>query len=340
MRIISKKFGEFEGKDVVMSTLYGENDNYVSIINWGAVIQNWVVKMPNNEINSVVLGFDDFDYYPKLSPFFGAIVGRVANRIANAKFEINNKTYNLEKNRPPNHLHGGSNGFGRSIWEFACDEKSNSIILKIDSPDGHGGYPGNVKASVKYTLEGEKLIIEMKAKSDSETPINMAQHNYFNLSSNKINEKYNVCDHFLYINSHLYTETDKLLIPTGKILKTTNTDLDFSKPKKINKIFLDDNFVLNSDRVIKDPVANLYNLETLMELQLWTDQPGLQVYNSPKLSLNQSGLNKIRYGNFSGICLEAQKFPDSVNNPNFPSILIDKTKDYYHKTEIKISEKK
>ncbi len=337
MQIISKKFGEFQGKEVIMSTLCGDNDNYVSIINWGAVIQNWVVKMPNNEINSVVLGFDKFKYYPKLSPFFGAIVGRVANRIANAKFQLNNKTYYLDQNKPPNHLHGGSTGFGRSIWDFVCDEKSNSIILNINSPDGHEGYPGNVEASVKYTLDGETLIIEMRAKTDTETPINMAQHNYFNLSSNKNIDNYNVCDHFLYLNSQLYTETDKFLIPTGKILKTTNTDLHFYSPKKINKTFLDDNFVLNSDRAIKDPVAKLYNLETEMELLMWTNQPGLQVYNSPKLSINQPGLNNLQYRSFSGICLEAQKFPDSINNPNFPSIMIDQTKDYYQKTEIQIS---
>ena len=338
MGIINRPFGNYQGKEVVLSTLFGDNDNYISIMNWGAAIQNWVVKSSDGELTSVVLGFKQFDYYPKYSPFFGAIIGRVANRIANGKFSLNGKKYNLDKNKPPNHLHGGKTGFGRSIWDYQIDENSNSIKYLIKSSDGHEGYPGNVEATVKYSLNKDKLTIEMEATSDQETPINMAQHNYFNLCSSKNSlSNYNICEHVLYLNSFYYTETNKFLIPSGKICKINNTNMDFSVPKKIGNLALDDNFVLYSERELNDPVAKLSNDESGIELKLWTDQPGLQVYNSPKLKIKQPGLNNIQYGPFSGICLEAQKFPDSLNQKSFPSILITEEKPYYQKTQISIA---
>ena len=336
MTIISKKkFGQFKGSEVTLATLIGDNTS-ISIMNWGAAIQNWTVNHSTQSQNSVVLGFENFDFYPKFSPYFGSIVGRVINRINKGKFELNGINYQLDVNRSPNHLHGGFSGFGKAIWDFETDEKENSITFSIKSDDGEGGYPGNVNVKAKYKLIGKKLTIEISAIVDRETPLNMGQHNYFNLCSPS-EKNYNICNHLLYLNSNSFTETDQNLIPTGKILSTEGTRKHFYKEKKIGNISLDDNFILNTGKTLDDPAAELINPYNNLSLKLWTDQPGIQVYNASKLDLYQSGLNNNHYRNFSGICLEAQKFPDSVNHAYFPSIISSPEKPYFHKTEIEIS---
>ena len=144
-----KKFGTFQEKDVILVTLLGENGCKISFMNWGASVQNWDVRDNQNRDVSVVLGFDNFEHYPSFSPFFGAIVGRVINRTSKGKFSLDGIDYQLSINRPPNHLHGGSSGFGTSLWDFKIDNIKNSITFSIESKDGHEGYPGNVSTSVK-----------------------------------------------------------------------------------------------------------------------------------------------------------------------------------------------
>ena len=329
---MNKIFGKFNDKEVILTTLKDGNTS-VSIMNWGAAIQNWKVDKSQN---SVVLGFEDFELYPKFSPYFGSIVGRVINRIDKGRFELNNIKYQLDINRPPNHLHGGESGFGKLIWDFETNEGHNSVTYFINSCDGEGGYPGEVNAKVKYILKEKRLTIEMSAKVDKETPINMGQHNYFNLCS-PFEEKYNICNHLLYLDSKSYTQTDKNLIPTGKIVLTQNSEMDFSNNKKIGKIKLDDNYVLEEKNHLVRPAAELFNPVSNLKLKLWTDQPGIQVYNASSLNLAPKGLNGLSYGNFSGICLEDQKFPDSINNLDFPSIISSPEKPYFHKTIIEIS---
>ena len=226
---MNKIFGKFNNKEVILTSLKDGNTS-VSIMNWGAAIQSWKVDKSQN---SVVLGFEDFELYPKFSPYFGSIVGRVINRIDKGRFELNNIKYQLDINRPPNHLHGGESGFGKLIWDFETNEGHNSVTYFINSCDGEGGYPGEVNAKVKYILKEKRLTIEMSAKVDKETPINMGQHNYFNLCS-QFEEKYNICNHLLYLDSKSYTQTDKNLIPTGKIVLTQNSEMDFSNNKKID----------------------------------------------------------------------------------------------------------
>ena len=333
--ISKKKFGQFKGSEVTLATLSGDNTS-ISIMNWGATIQNWTVNHSTQSQNSVVLGFDNFDFYPKFSPYFGSIVGRVINRINKGKFELNGINYQLDINRSPNHLHGGITGFGKTIWNFETDEKENSITFSVKSKDGDGGYPGNVNVRAKYKLAGKKLTIEISGTVDRETPLNMGQHNYFNLCSQS-EENYNICNHLLYLNASSFTETDQNLIPTGKILSTEGTKMHFYKKKKIGNISLDDNFILNTGNTIDNLAAELINPYNDLSLKLWTDQPGIQVYNASNLDLEPKGLNDKYYHNFSGICLEAQKFPDSVNHINFPSIIASPEKPYFHKTEIEIS---
>ena len=329
---MNKIFGKFNDKEVILTSLKDE-DTSVSIMNWGAAIQNWKV---GNTQNPVVLGFENFELYQKFSPYFGSIVGRVINRIDSGRFELNNIEYQLDINRPPNHLHGGESGFGKHIWDFETNEDGNSVTYFIKSSDGEGGYPGEVNAKVKYILKGKRLTIEMSATVDRETPINMAQHNYFNLCS-PFEEKYNICNHFLYLDSKSFTETDKDLIPTGKIVLTQNTEMNFFNKKHIGEIKLDDNYVLEQNNHLIEPAAVLFNPVSNLNLKLWTDQPGIQVYNASSLNLAPKGLNGLSYGNFAGICLEDQKFPDSVNNSDFPSIISSPEKPYIHKTIIEIS---
>ena len=333
--ISKEKFGQFNGSEVILATLSGDNTS-ISFMNWGAAIQNWTVNHSTKSQNSVVLGFEKFDLYPNFSPYFGSIVGRVINRINEGKFELNGINYQLDINRSPNHLHGGVSGFGKSIWDFETDEKENSITFFINSDDGEGGYPGNVNVRAKYKLVGKKLTIEISAIVDRETPLNMGQHNYFNLCSPS-EKNYNICNHLLYLNSNSFTETDQNLIPTGKVLSTKGSEMHFYKMKKIGSISLDDNFILNTGNTLDNLAAELVNPFNELSLRLWTDQPGVQVYNASKLDLEPNGLNNKYYRNFSGICLEAQKFPDSVNHINFPSIIASPEKPYYHKTEIEIS---
>jgi len=335
MSIISNKvFGKFQDKEIILTSLT-DRDTSISIMNWGAAIQNWIVYHSTEKQSSVVLGFKDFDLYPKFSPFFGSIVGRVINRINKGSFELNGIKYQLDINRSPNHLHGGNKGFGKSIWDHETDEKNNSVIYSIKSKDGDSGYPGNVKAYVKYKLKDHKLTIEMTADVDRETPLNMGQHNYFNLCSQS-EKSYNICNHSLYLNSKSYTETDQNLIPTGKIISTTNTKMDFYNKKKIGNIELDDNYILEKRNNLNTPAAELFNPVSNLNLKLWTDQPGIQVYNAYKLNLAEKGLNDLSYGNFAGICLEDQKFPDSVNHDNFPSIISSPEKPYLHQSIIEI----
>ena len=199
-----KRFGQFKGSEVILATLSGDNTS-ISFMNWGAAIQNWTVNHSTKLQNSVVLGFENFDFYPKFSPYFGSIVGRVINRINQGRFELNGINYQLDVNRSPNHLHGGITGFGKSIWDFETDEKENSITFSIKSNDGDGGYPGNVNVKAKYKLAGKKLTIEISATVDRETPLNMGQHNYFNLCSQS-EENYNICNHLLYLNAASFNE--------------------------------------------------------------------------------------------------------------------------------------
>ena len=150
-KITNKIFGKFRNKNVVLTSLT-DQDTSISIMNWGASIQNWKV---NQSQNSVVLGFEDFELYPKFSPYFGSIVGRVINRIDKGRFKLNNIEYQLDINRPPNHLHGGEMGFGKQIWDFETNQEDNSVTYSINSFDGEGGYPGEVNAKVKYILKGK-----------------------------------------------------------------------------------------------------------------------------------------------------------------------------------------
>jgi len=332
---MARVVGTLDGKDVHEVVLTSQAAVSVAILTYGALIRDWRVPVGDG-FRHVVLGFDDFAPYPTHSPYFGAIAGRVANRIGGAKFALNRTTYALPANEGPNHLHGGERGIARQIWRIAREE-SDSVRLELTSPDGEMGYPGTLDISVTYTLSGNRLDIDFTAVTDKPTPVNLIQHNYFNLAGTG-----DVLDHRLTFAAGAYTELGEGQIPTGAILPVEGTGLDFRTPRTLrdadgNGQKIDFNFVLDTARDPQDPVAILEAPDGALTLKLYTDQPGLQVYNGWKLALDVPGLNGAAYPVFAGLCLEDQKFPDAVNHPHFPSTIVVPERPYRHRCGIEIA---
>lgn len=326
--------GSLDGDDVHEVVLTSKTGVSVAILTYGALIRDWRVPV-GNTLRPVVLGFDKFDPYPTHSPYFGAIAGRVANRIGGAKFALNGTTYTLPANEGPNHLHGGPGGTGKKIWRIA-EEKSDSVKLTLTSPHGDMGYPGTLTISVTYSLVGNRLDIDFAAETDTPTPVNIVQHNYFNLAGSG-----DILDHTLTLRGGAYTELGEGQIPTGAILPVTGTDLDFRIPRTLRDAQgqgqkIDFNFVLDAGRDPQEPAAIVEAPDGALTLRLYTDQPGLQVYNAWKLDVKVPGLDGASYAPFAGLCLEDQNFPDAVNHPHFPSPVVTPAKPYRHWCAIEI----
>lgn len=333
-----KPFGTFEGKRVDQYTLTSASGVEVDIINWGAVVRDWRVPVAGGK-RSVVLGFDKFDDYPLHSPYFGAIAGRVANRIGGAKFELNGKTHSVTANEGPNSLHGGPQGLSRLVWDAEVDDATNAVVFSITSPDGHSGYPGNVSIKATYRLDGNRLRLEMGATTDRPTPLSLVQHHYFNLGTGS-----DVLDHTYWFAANAYTEVDaKTLIPTGNIIEAKpGTQWNFRTPRKLRDasgapIEYDGNIVLDTGRDHAQPVGIVTSPNGDLTLKLWTDRPGVQFYNSVMMGdIDGIGLGGKSYGRFAGFCTEDQAFPDAVNHPHFPNIIITPDQPYSHWCEIEI----
>lgn len=331
---MAKVVGSVDGQDVHEVVLTSESGVSIAILTYGALIRDWRVPVGEG-FRHVVLGFDDFDPYPTHSPYFGAIAGRVANRIGGAKFSLNGTTYHLPANEGPNQLHGGERGIARQIWTIA-EEKADGARLELTSPDGEMGYPGKLEISVTYTLSGNRLDIAFTATTDKPTPVNIVQHNYFNLAGQG-----DVLDHRLSIAAGAYTQLGEGQIPTGAILPAHCTDLDFRTPRTLRSPSgdgqeIDINFVLDTARDPADPAAIVEAPDGALTLKLWTDQPGLQVYNGWKLALKVPGLDGAIYPPFAGLCLEDQTFPDAVNHPHFPSPIVTPEQPYRHWCSIEV----
>lgn len=333
--IQTQKFGELDGRDIVEATLRSEHAK-ISILNYGCVVRDWQVQVDHGSI-PVVLGFDHFDQYKEHSPSFGIIAGRVANRTAKGRFQLGGKTFQLPINNGVNHLHGGLLGLGRRIWNLETDENSNTVRLTYHSPDGEEGYPAAVDFSVAFRLQGARLTCEMTGTPDAPTPINLAQHSYYNLNGTG-----DVRDHLIQIAASTYTPVDATQVPTGTITPVERTRFDFTRPTSFNLtdpngVGVDHNLVLDPTRNPTEPSAVVYSKTSNLELKLWTDEPGLQIFNAPKMNIPVAGLKGARYGPFSGVCLEAQHFPDSLNRPEWPSIVCSASAPYYQKLSVEIS---
>lgn len=328
-------FGTFEGRDVEEVTLTSPAGVSIAILTWGALVRDWRVPV-GDQMRPVVLGFDSFDPYPAHSPYFGAIAGRIANRTARGQFTLDGTAYTLPLNEGRNHLHGGPRGIGRQNWTIA-EYDGSSVRLTLDSPDGDMGYPGNLAISVTYRLDGHRLDMEFAATTDRPTPVNIVQHNYFNLAGEG-----DVLDHRLWLAAGAYTQLDEELIPTGAILPVAGTDYDFRAARPIRTadgapVPVDLNFVLDARRNTEDPAAILAAPDAALTLRLYTDQPGVQVYNGIKLSVPVPGIDGRHYGRYCGLCLEDQIFPDAMNHPHFPSPVITPESPYLHRCAIEIA---
>lgn len=325
------KFGSFDGEDVMRAVLE-DGDVSVNILNYGAVTQDWRVPL-NGARRSVVLGFEEFNDYPKYSRSFGIIAGRVANRTKHGRFALDGVTYQLPVNPAGHHLHGGDRGLGKRLWNIEADG-SRAVRLTYRSEDGEEGYPGSVEFKLDVRLDGNAVTYEMKAQPDRRTPINLAQHSYYNLGEG------DVLDHKIRIPASTYTAVDEELIPTGELASVAGTHFDFRQAVTFGEIDperlgIDLNLVLDDARDISAPAVEMSHGNG-SSLTLWTDQPGVQVFNAPQMQVPVPGLNGKDCGPFSGLCLEAQHFPDSLNHDHFPSIIHSPDRPYHQRLVVEI----
>ena len=347
--ITKAPFGKTEdGTPVEIYTLTNKHGMKVKIMTYGALVTEIHVPDRNGKFDDVALGFDNLDAYLKGHPYFGAIIGRVANRIAKGKFVLEGKAYNLATNNGPNSLHGGTKGFDKVVWKASTTPVASGVALNFTyvSKDGEEGYPGKLTASVTYTLTAQnELRIEYQAITDQATPVNLTNHSYFNLAGTK---GVNIHDHLLEIMADHYTPVDDTLIPTGEIRSVQGTPLDFTKPTAIGARIgelkgepggYDHNYVLRKGGAALPLVARVQEPTTGRVLEMFTTEPGLQFYSGNFLDGTLKGKKGVTYQKHFGFCLEAQHFPDSVNKPNFPTVILRPGHTYTQTTVYKFTTK-
>lgn len=332
MSISKKPFGSFENKPVTEYTLQNAGGMQVSIINYGAAITRIVVADKNNRFANVVNGFDNLDdYLSSNNPFMGCIVGRYCNRVAHGIFSIDGKEYNLAKNHGDHSLHGGAKGFDKVCWHAEANEPDNNLKLTYLSKDGEEGFPGNLNITVVYSLTNDNEIkIDYSATTDQSTPVNFTNHCYFNLSGDP-NQP--ILDHELQLYADSYTVSDATLIPTGEIAAVKNTALDFTSTKKIGTDIAafggyDHNMIIRKqdDSTTLAITANLYEPVSGRFMQIYTTEPAVQFYSG-----------NLKPGQQFGLCLEAQHYPNSPNEPSFPNTILKPGEDYKQTTIYKFS---
>ena len=322
-----------DGVDVFLFTLTNSHGLEVSIINYGGAITSLKVPDRNGEFGDIVLGYETLDDYVRSPRYLGALIGRHANRIAEGKFSLNGVDYQLEQNNGANHLHGGFNGFDKRVWNAS---EENGLRLDYLSEDGEAGYPGNLTATVVYSLSDDsKLSIEYQATTDHDTIVNLTNHAYFNLRGEGT-----ILDHELMLNADNFTPVSSDLIPTGEIKSVEGTAMDFRKSKKIgSEISLiggyDHNYVLNDYDGSLRSVGRLYEATTGRIVEIFTTQPGIQFYSGNFLDGSLVGKHGQAYQKYAGLCLEPQHFPDAPNHSNFPSTILRAGEEYKEMTVLR-----
>ncbi|MCD7035394.1 galactose mutarotase [Metabacillus sp. GX 13764] len=338
MKVSQKEFGKLGEQTVTAYHLENSSGMTVSCLNYGCVITDIQVPDKNGQTESVVLGFDTIEEYEKYSPYFGAVVGRHAGRIAGASFTLDDKTFTLAKNENGNHLHGGQEGFNQKLFEAEVLDPA-AVRFTYKSPDGEEGYPGNLTLTVTYTLTEENALeISYEAVSDQKTVFNVTNHSYFNLSGNL---KRDTLEHALTLKSNEFLQLDEELIPTGEILQAEGTPFDFSKGRKLKDGAESDhpqNVI--ASRGYDHPFLLAENGSSEIVLQeeesgrsliVETDQPAVVLYSGTQLEGGFSIRGKAAR-KYLGVCLETQGFPDSLHHANFPDAVIEKDEVYRSKT--------
>ena len=317
-----------DGKMVEIYTLTNTSGIKARITSFGAILVSLEVPDKDGKLADITLGFDKLDGYLGVHPYFGAIVGRYANRIGKAAFKLDGVEYKLAANNDVNHLHGGIKGFDKVVWrleDLGVNGAGAAVKLSYISEDGEEGYPGNLACSVIYTLtEDDKLQISYEAETDKKTVVNLTNHSYFNLAGQ------GTCDilgHELMINADKYTVVDEGLIPTGENRAVKDTPMDFTTPMTIGSRIgqveggYDHNYVLNSGGT-PALAAKVYEPTSGRVMEVHTDQPGVQFYTGNFLDGSVTGKDGKVYQKNYGFCLETQHFPDSPNKPDFPSVVL------------------
>lgn len=333
------------GERIDLYTLRNLAGIEVAITNYGGRVVTLRTADRNGILEDIVLGFDDLNGYVKENPFFGALVGRYANRIANGRFALNGKAYKLARNNGENSLHGGLKGFDKVAWSAreVSDVDTVGLELKYTSKDGEEGFPGNLSVRVLYTLtENNELKIEYDAAADADTVINLTNHSYFDLSGHAAG---NILGHRVAINADTFTPVHANLIPTGELRNVAGTPFDFRQPTAIGERIdghdeqlgygegYDHNFVVNRDGKGLALAARVSDPESGRVMDVLTTQPGIQFYTGNHLPAAIKGKGSAVYGARAGFCLETQHFPDSPNQPKFPSAEL-KAGERYRETTI------
>lgn len=325
--------GEIDGKPFQRIILKSDLAE-VAILSLGGITQSWQIPTSNGALD-VVLGYDDpFDYVQN-PDYLGTTVGRVANRISGAKFELAGETYKLTENGPGMTLHGGSKGLSKRNWTIA-DADQNSVVLKYLSPHLEEGFPGNVEFTMRIGLDGARLTYKISATTDQQTPINFAQHNYYNLLGSGP-----IWRHEMQVNANQYAPLGDDLLPTGAFAPIAGTPYDFRTKRTFetadpDQKGMDMAYVLPESRDKSEPVA-LVEAPNGVTLKLWTDQPCLQAYNGNNQSVETSGAKGRTFGRCSAICLEPQKHSNAVNTPAFPSTILSPDETYQYFTAVEIT---
>ena len=332
-KIIKKHLATTSGEEVYLFTLTNSRGVEVSIMNYGGAITSLKVPDRNGKLGDIVLGYETFEDYVRNPRYLGALIGRHANRIALGKFSLNGVDYQLEQNNGANHLHGGFNGFDKRVWNATED---NGLRLTYLSKDGEAGYPGNLTASVVYSLSDDnELSIDYQATTDHDTIVNLTNHAYFNLKGEGT-----ILDHELTLNTDSFTPISEDLIPTGEIKPVDGTAMDFRSSKKIGAEIsriggYDHNFVLNDCDGTLRSVGRLYEATTGRVVEILTTQPGIQFYSGNFLDGSLVGKGGQAYQKYAGLCLEPQHFPDAPNHSNFPSTILRPGDEYRQTTKFR-----
>ncbi len=343
--IAESSFGTFDNSPVTKYTLTNPSGMEVSIINYGGTITDIIVPDKNGNKGNVVARFDSLSgYLQKGNPFFGSLVGRYGNRIANAQFRLDGKKYTLAANNDGNSLHGGNKGFDKVVWKAEKLAGDSSIELTYLSKDGEEGYPGNLSVKVIYTLTSDNAVkIDYTATTDKPTPVNLTNHSYFNLSAGRDST---ILGHQLMINADKFTEVNDKLIPTGKLPEVKGGPMDCTVSKEVGRDIgqvkggYDHNFVLIKQDNELSKAAELFDPGSGRVMEVWTTQPGVQFYTGNFLNgqlVNTPG--NVKYNKHAALCLETQHYPDSPNQPAFPSTILKPGETYRQTTIYKFSTK-
>ncbi|NJX15702.1 galactose-1-epimerase [Tamlana crocina] len=351
--ITKSEYGKMpDGTIVEQYVLKNANGVEMAVITYGGRITSLKVPNKNGEFENVVLSFDKLDGYLGDNPYFGALIGRFGNRIAKGKFSLNGEEYSLATNNGPNHLHGGLKGFDRVVWSAEPIENGESPALKLTylSAEGEEGYPGNLNVTVVYTLTNDNTLeVDYSATTDKATVINLTQHAYFNLTGDFSKD---ILNHEVAINADAFLPVDGTLIPTGEIRKVAGTPFDFTSAKTVGKEINAENkqlelgngydhcWVLNGENGNLRLAASAFDKESGRVMEVFSTEPGMQFYTGNFLDGTLAAPSGGTYAKRSGFCFETQHFPDSPNQKDFPSVVLNPGETYTSKTSFKFSVKK